>query len=71
VEKGKVPYFKNGEFCGEKEIGLGDYVAARVESAGARSLSCKPIAVVDRLSDYTRFESKILGFERTKAECVV
>jgi hypothetical protein len=30
VEKGKVPYFKNGEFCGEKEIGLGDYVAARV-----------------------------------------
>lgn len=66
VEKGKIPFFKNGEFLGEKDIKLGDYVAVKVESAGPRSLSCKPIAIVDKLSDYSKFESKILSFSNQK-----
>lgn len=50
-----MPVFKHGVFCGEREIELGDYVAVKVESAGARSLGCRPIAIVDKLSDYSKF----------------
>lgn len=71
MQKSKVPFFKNGEFCGEREIQLGDYVVAKVESAGARSLGCRAIAVVDRLSDYSRFEGKILEVEGGRVESVV
>ena len=46
-------------------------MAARVESAEARSLSCKPLAIIDKLSDYSKFESKILSFEHNRAECIV
>ncbi len=69
--KGKAPVFRNGEFCGEKEIQAGDYVAVRVETVGARSLGCKAIAVVERLSEWSRFEAKILAIEERKMEFVV
>lgn len=71
VQKSKVPYFKDGEFCGEKEIGLGDYVAVKVENTGPRSLGCRAIAIVEKLSDYSRFESKIIGLESKRAEILV
>ncbi len=66
-----MPFFSNGEFCGEKEIQAGDYVAVRVESAGARSLGCRAIAVVDRLSEWSMLEGKILGIEGKRLEWVV
>ena len=38
---------------------------------GARSLDCKAIAVVDRLSEWSRFEGRILAVEEKRAEVVV
>ena len=70
VEKGKAPFLQNGSFEKMKEIELGDYVVAQVEVAGARTLGCRPIAILSKLSDYSKFESKILELRDKKAEQV-
>jgi hypothetical protein len=52
VAVSKMPIFKAGQTVEQREFSIGDYLAVRVESVGARSLQCKPLGIVSSLPDF-------------------
>lgn len=52
VKVTSIPVYEGGKEVGKRELKIGDYVVARVDSVGPRALYCEPLAIASTLPEY-------------------